>query len=69
MKLPELKIGDKVATVPIVQGGMAIRLDLASLTASFFSRRKRKLDSFRFNGCTLSYTKRKATRNEVNPNC
>lgn len=34
MKLPELKIGDKVATVPIVQGGMAIRLSTAKLAAS-----------------------------------
>ena len=34
MKLPELKLGDKVATVPIVQGGMAIRLSTAKLAAS-----------------------------------
>ena len=34
MKLPELKIGEKVATVPIVQGGMAIRLSTARLAAS-----------------------------------
>ena len=34
MKLPELKIGTKVAKVPIVQGGMAIRLSTARLAAS-----------------------------------
>lgn len=34
MKLPELKIGTKVATVPIIQGGMAIRLSTARLAAA-----------------------------------
>ena len=34
MKLPELRIGGKVATVPIVQGGMAIRLSTARLAAA-----------------------------------
>ncbi len=34
MKLPALKIGTKVAKVPIVQGGMAIRLSTARLAAA-----------------------------------
>ena len=34
MKLPELKIGKLVAKVPIVQGGMAIRLSTARLAAA-----------------------------------
>ncbi|HCB92416.1 MAG TPA: 2-nitropropane dioxygenase [Selenomonas sp.] len=34
MKLPELRIGTKVAKVPIVQGGMAIRLSTARLAAA-----------------------------------
>ena len=34
MKLPELKIGTKIAKVPIVQGGMAIRLSTARLAAA-----------------------------------
>ncbi len=34
MKLPELKIGDKVAKVPVIQGGMAIRLSTARLAAA-----------------------------------
>lgn len=34
MKLPELRIGDKIARVPIVQGGMAIRLSTARLAAA-----------------------------------
>lgn len=34
MKLPELKIGDKTARIPIVQGGMAIRLSTARLAAA-----------------------------------
>ena len=34
MKLPELKIGKKIAKVPIVQGGMAIRLSTARLAAA-----------------------------------
>ena len=34
MKLPELKIGNKIARVPIQQGGMAIRLSTARLAAA-----------------------------------
>ncbi|SEJ07900.1 NAD(P)H-dependent flavin oxidoreductase YrpB, nitropropane dioxygenase family [Propionispira arboris] len=34
MKLPELKIGTKIARIPIIQGGMAIRLSTAKLAAS-----------------------------------
>lgn len=34
MKLPELKIGHHVAKVPIMQGGMAIRLSTARLAAA-----------------------------------
>lgn len=34
MKLPELKIGEKIAKIPIVQGGMAIRLSTARLAAA-----------------------------------
>ena len=34
MKLPELKIGNKTAKIPIVQGGMAIRLSTARLAAA-----------------------------------
>ena len=34
MKLPELKIGNKVAKIPIVQGGMAIRLSTARLASA-----------------------------------
>ncbi len=34
MKLPELKIGDKIAKVPVIQGGMAIRLSTARLAAA-----------------------------------
>ena len=34
MKLPELKIGTKIAKVPIIQGGMAIRLSTARLAAA-----------------------------------
>ena len=34
MKLPELKIGKKIAKIPIVQGGMAIRLSTARLAAA-----------------------------------
>lgn len=34
MKLPELKIGDKIARIPIIQGGMAIRLSTARLAAA-----------------------------------
>ena len=34
LKLPELRIGDRVAKVPIVQGGMAIRLSTARLAAA-----------------------------------
>ena len=34
MKLPELKIGNLVAKIPIIQGGMAIRLSTARLAAA-----------------------------------
>ena len=34
LKLPELKIGTKIAKVPIVQGGMAIRLSTARLASA-----------------------------------
>ena len=34
MRLPELKIGNKIARIPIVQGGMAIRLSTARLAAA-----------------------------------
>lgn len=34
MKLPELRIGNKIVRVPIVQGGMAIRLSTARLAAA-----------------------------------
>lgn len=34
MKLPELKIGTKIAKVPIIQGGMAIRLSTARLASA-----------------------------------
>lgn len=34
MKLPELRIGKLVAKVPIIQGGMAIRLSIARLAAA-----------------------------------
>lgn len=34
MRLPELKIGNKTARIPIVQGGMAIRLSTARLAAA-----------------------------------
>lgn len=34
MKLPELKIGTKIARVPVIQGGMAIRLSTARLAAA-----------------------------------
>lgn len=34
MKLPELKIGNKIARIPIMQGGMAIRLSTARLAAA-----------------------------------
>ena len=34
MKLPELKIGTRTAKIPIVQGGMAIRLSTARLAAA-----------------------------------
>ena len=37
MKLPVLKIGNIVAEVPIVQGGMAIRLSTARLAAAVAS--------------------------------
>ena len=34
MRLPELRIGNKIAKIPIVQGGMAIRLSTARLAAA-----------------------------------
>ena len=34
LKLPELRIGDKVAKMPIIQGGMAIRLSTGRLAAA-----------------------------------
>lgn len=34
MKLPELKIGNHIAKVPIIQGGMAVRLSTAILAAA-----------------------------------
>ena len=34
LKLPELKIGTKIARVPIMQGGMAIRLSTGALAAA-----------------------------------
>lgn len=34
LKLPELKIGNKIAKVPIIQGGMAVRLSTARLAAA-----------------------------------
>ena len=34
MRLPELKIGTKIAKIPIIQGGMAIRLSTAKLAAA-----------------------------------
>ena len=34
MRLPEVRIGNKVATVPIIQGGMAIRITTARLAAA-----------------------------------
>ena len=34
MKLPELRIGKLIARVPVVQGGMAIRLSTAPLAAA-----------------------------------
>lgn len=34
MEFPKLKIGEKIASVPIIQGGMAIRLSTAPLAAA-----------------------------------
>jgi nitronate monooxygenase len=34
LRLPELKIGTKIAKIPIIQGGMAIRLSTAKLAAA-----------------------------------
>ena len=34
MRLPEVRIGNKIATVPIIQGGMAIRITTARLAAA-----------------------------------
>ena len=38
MKLPELRIGQLVAKVPVMQGGMAIRLSTARLAAGVASQ-------------------------------
>jgi len=38
LKLPELKIGEKIAKIPIIQGGMAIRLSTAKLAAAVASQ-------------------------------
>ncbi|MBP3723704.1 MAG: nitronate monooxygenase, partial [Selenomonadaceae bacterium] len=34
MEFPKLKIGEKIASIPIIQGGMAIRLSTAPLAAA-----------------------------------
>ena len=34
MKLPELKIGDLISPIPIIQGGMAVRISTAPLAAA-----------------------------------
>ena len=34
MKLPELKIGDIIARVPIIQGGMGVAISLANLASA-----------------------------------
>ena len=34
MKLPKLKIGDLVANIPIVQGGMAVRISTGRLAGA-----------------------------------
>jgi len=34
MKLPELRIGDLVAKIPIVQGGMAVGISLSGLASA-----------------------------------
>lgn len=34
LKLPKLRIGDKIARIPIIQGGMAVRLSTARLAAA-----------------------------------
>lgn len=34
MKIPELRLGDLVAKVPIIQGGMAVRISMAPLAAA-----------------------------------
>src|SRR5690554_1192807 len=38
MKLPELKIGDLIAKVPIVQGGMGVGVSLSSLAGAVASQ-------------------------------
>ena len=40
MKLPELKIGDKIIPVPIIQGGMGVGVSLSNLAGK---RNARKL--------------------------
>lgn len=37
MKLPELKIGDKVAKIPIIQGGMAVKISTGLLAGTIAS--------------------------------
>ena len=37
MKLPQLKIGDLVATIPIIQGGMAVRISTGNLAGTIAS--------------------------------
>ncbi|MDR3540855.1 MAG: nitronate monooxygenase [Desulfosporosinus sp.] len=34
MKIPELRIGDLVAKIPVIQGGMAVRISMAPLAAA-----------------------------------
>ena len=34
MRLPEVRIGNKIAAIPIIQGGMAIRITTARLAAA-----------------------------------
>ncbi len=34
MKLPQLKIGDLIARIPIIQGGMAVRISTGKLAGA-----------------------------------
>ena len=34
MKLPELKIGDKIVSIPIIQGGMGVGVSLSNLAGN-----------------------------------